>query len=184
MFSYEKRSNEMLNSIDWPEGYLPGTTDNFVSNEVIVEGLSTKDVWPYLVQAKLWPTYYHNSSDINLNGADQLQKGLVFFFKTFGFPVDAKVIELVEPINDQPARIAWHGWAGELNSNDRLDVYHAWLIENLPNNRVRILTQETQKGLPAKELANTIPNPMLNGHQAWLDGIVKIAKSNDSYSVV
>ncbi|MHC2594898.1 hypothetical protein ACVLVH_000514 [Kluyvera sp. 1366] len=30
------------------------------------------------------------------------------------------------------------GWG----SDDRLDVLHAWLIEDLSDNRVRILTQE------------------------------------------
>lgn len=29
----------MLNEIIWPEEYLPGTTDNFACNEVIVKGL-------------------------------------------------------------------------------------------------------------------------------------------------
>ena len=29
-----------MESIRWPEDYLPGLTDNFVSNEVIVQGLS------------------------------------------------------------------------------------------------------------------------------------------------
>lgn len=51
-----------------------------------------------------------------------------------------------------------------------------WLIEDLPGGRVRILTQESQIGKPAIELANTKPNPMINGHQDWLDGLVKAAK--------
>ena len=33
----------MLNEIYWPEEYLPGTTDNFVSNEVIVKDLKAED---------------------------------------------------------------------------------------------------------------------------------------------
>ena len=28
-----------MNEIIWPEEYLPGTTDNFARNEVIVKGL-------------------------------------------------------------------------------------------------------------------------------------------------
>ncbi|CRL44008.1 hypothetical protein SGGMMB4_00862 [Sodalis glossinidius str. 'morsitans'] len=57
-----------------------------------------------------------------------------------------------------------------------MDVYHAWLIEDLPGGRVRILTQETQKGQPVVELVRTRPNPMLNGYQAWLDGMVAAAR--------
>ena len=29
-----------MNEIFWPEDYIPGFTDNFVSNEVIVAGLT------------------------------------------------------------------------------------------------------------------------------------------------
>ncbi|WP_063730473.1 hypothetical protein [Streptomyces sp. RTd22] len=57
----------------------------------------------------------------------------------------------------------------------RLDVLHAWLVEDLPGGRVRVLTQETQIGQPAAEVAGQTPNPMLNGHQAWLDGLVRAA---------
>ncbi|WEV50167.1 SRPBCC domain-containing protein (plasmid) [Acinetobacter sp. ESL0695] len=167
----------MLNSIIWPQGFLPGFTDNFVSNEVIIQGKLVTDIWPYLINAKLWPSYYSNSSSIELYGATQLQDNLKFSFKTFGFPVDAKIVEFIEPIAHHPARIAWHGWAGEINSIERLDVHHAWLIENLSDNRVRILTQETQIGIPAKALALEKPNPMLNGHQDWLDGLAKVVNN-------
>jgi hypothetical protein len=56
-----------------------------------------------------------------------------------------------------------------------LDVLHAWLLEDLPGGRVRGLTQETQMGRPVAELARQTPNPMLNGHQAWLDGLIRAA---------
>jgi hypothetical protein len=39
----------------------------------------------------------------------------------------------------------------------------------------RVLTQETHNGKPAQELARTKPNPMINGHQDWLDGLVAAA---------
>jgi hypothetical protein len=59
-------------------------------------------------------------------------------------------------------------------------MYHPWLIEDLPCGRVRILTQESQKGKLAQELAKKKPNVMINGHQDWLDGLaaaVRKAKS-------
>ncbi|HGK6848931.1 TPA: hypothetical protein ACJ5RR_006623 [Pseudomonas aeruginosa] len=73
--------------------------------------------------------------------------------------------------------MAWHGWAGEVGADDRLDVHHAWLVEDLDGGRVRILTQETQKGQPAAELHAAKPNPMINGHQDWLDGLVAAARA-------
>lgn len=170
----------MLASIEWPEKYLPGTTDNFCSNEVIVRGLPVMGVWNALIHPLLWPGYYANSSDVvfhDKTGGETLYAGCRFRFNTFGFPVEAEVIEFVEPSDGRVGRLAWHGWA-EGDADHRLDVVHAWLTEPLPGNRTRILTQESQIGKPARELARQKPNPMINGHQDWLDGIVHYVKSH------
>ena len=42
---------------------------------------------------------------------------------------------------------------------------------------MRILTQESQSDVPAKALAVSVPNTMLNSHQAWLDGLVVYSKN-------
>lgn len=167
-----------MNEIIWPKGFIPGFTENFVSNEVIVTGLSAVEIWPLLSNALLWPTYYSNSANVRFydNTGQELKDGCRFYFETFGFPVEAQCVEYAPPVDERPGRVAWHGWAGEEGADDRLDVHHAWLIEDLSDGRVRILTQETQKGKPAAELAKTKPNPMINGHQDWLDGLVSAAR--------
>lgn len=164
----------MLNEIIWPKEYLPGTTDNFASNEVIVTGLTIADVWPYLATPAAWAKYYGNCSDAEFKekGHNMLYLGAPFFFKTFGFPIDAEVTEYVEAKNGV-ARLAWHGWA-EGDADHRLDVIHAWLLEELPGNRLRILTQESQIGKPAATMAGT--NTMIDGHQTWLNGLIGAAK--------
>lgn len=165
-------------AIIWPEAYLPGTTDNFVSNEVIIPGLSAEQAWPWLADTTLWPTYYSNASEIRFHDGSgpQLRAGSRFRFTTFGFPVEAEVTELVAPAAGQPGRVAWHGWVeAEGDAQQRLDVHHAWLFEDLPGNRLRLLTQETQNGQPARALAQTLPNPMLNAHQEWISGLVAAA---------
>lgn len=165
-----------MNAIIWPEGYLPGFTDNFASNEMIVAGLSVADLWPFLNTPALWPTYYANSANPRFydNKGPELENDVRFYFETFGFPVEAQVVEYVAPSAGQTARVAWHGWAGS-TPEDRLDVHHAWLLEDLSGGRVRILTQETQKGKPAQALAAADPNPMINGHDQWLKGMVAAA---------
>lgn len=166
-----------MNEIIWPEGFVPGLTENFASNEVIVAGLSAADVWPLLATPSLWPTYYANSANIRFyeGKGPELECGARFYFETFGFPVESQCTEFVPPVNGQPGRVAWHGWAGE--GDTRLDVHHAWLVEDLSHGRVRVLTQEVQKGKPAAELARTKPNPMINGHQEWLDGLLAAARA-------
>lgn len=169
-----------MKSINWPTEYLPGTTDNFVSNEVIVEGLSVPDVWNNLVDTAQWTKYYDNAANIvpEIENDTTLHFGEHFRFDTFGFPIDAQVMELVAPVADsKEARIAWHGWQ-DGDENTALDVYHAFLIEELPGKRVRVLTQESQIGKPAADMSTQKPNPMLNGHQAWLDGLVEFSKKN------
>lgn len=165
-----------MHAIIWPASYLPGATDNYVSNEVIIPNLSTAAVWPHLANTSAWPLYYSNASEIRFHDGSGpgLCSGSLFRFTTFGFPVEAEVTEFEPPQEGKPARIAWHGWV-EGDAESRLDVHHAWLIEDLPGKRVRILTQETQIGGPARELAATRPNPMLNAHQEWLDGLAAYA---------
>ncbi len=173
---FQQERRPALSDIIWPEQYMPGTTDNYVSNEIVVAGLTAADVWPFLNNTSAWPTYYSNASEIRFHDGSgpELSQGARFRFTTFGFPVEAEVTEYEPPIAGKPARVAWHGWV-EGDAETRLDVHHAWLFEDLPGGRVRILTQETQKGKPAQELARTKPNPMLNAHQEWIDGLASAA---------
>jgi len=165
-----------MNGIRWPEKYLPGTTDNYVSNEVIVTGLSAAEVWPHLNNTSAWPGYYSNASNIVFeDGAGpELGPGARFRFTTFGLKVNAEVNEYETPTGQQPGRVAWRGWIGGTNE-EAIDVLHAWLIEDLPGGRVRVLTQESQIGEPAKKMAVAKPNPMLNAHQDWIEGLVRTA---------
>lgn len=166
--------NYTQSAIIFPQGYIPGESDNFCSNEVIVKGVKLADIWELLSNPHKWTSYYANSANIQYDKT-HLALNEPFYFETFGFPVYAEVVEYIEPKNGQAGRIAWHGWAGE--GKTRLDVHHAWLVEELEGGRVRILTQETQNGEPAKELAKAKPNPMINGHQEWLDGMVEAARN-------
>lgn len=164
------------NAINFPKKYTPGFTDNFASNELIVENLDFDKVVYFLSDTSTWENYYKNSSDINLKNQNSsiLNKDTRFSFKTFGFAIEAQIEEFL--IDDTTARIAWHGWNETSEEKEKLDVYHAWLIEKLDQNRVRILTQESQIGQPAKEMAEDPTHPMINGHQEWIKGLIKAAQ--------
>lgn len=167
----------MSSTINWPDNYLPGTTDNFVSNERIVSNLSAAQVWPLLADISKWESYYPNVAQITPpSHGPMLEKDNAFSFSTFGFPpLNAQVLESVTPSAGNPGRLAWRAWQ-DGDEEQALDVYHAWIVEDLDRGRVRILTQESQIGKPAAKLAEEKPNVMLNGHQDWLDGLVKAAQ--------
>jgi hypothetical protein len=168
-----------MSDIHWPEKYLPGTTDNFVSNEVIVARLTSAQVFPYLNDTRHWSTYYKNASDVSLEDdtGSELGEGIRFHFTTFGMRVEAEVTEHVPPGQRHPARLSFRAWIAG-NTPEAASALHAWLIEDLPGGRVRVLTQESQIGEPAKQMANMKPNPLLNAHQDWLEGLVGIAAAN------
>lgn len=173
----------MQSAINWPEKYLPGTTDNFVTNEVVVAGLKSTQIWSLLNDITKWETYYDNCSQITPpSSGPKLSKGDTFKFSTFGFPVlDCKVEESVTPSEGKAGRLAWSA-ALEGDADHAVDVYHAWLVEDLEGGRVRILTQESQAGKPAAQLSGVKPNKMLLGHQDWLEGLVSAARGQGKLS--
>ena len=91
---------------------VPGTTENFASNKIIIAGLTAEAVWQQLDDTRALPTYYRNAADIRFHDGSgpYLSNGARFRFTTFGFPVEAQVTEHMPPVPGQPARVAWHGW--------------------------------------------------------------------------
>ena len=89
-----------MSDIIWPDGYLSGLTDNQVSNEITVPGLSAAAVWATLVDTSRWAACYDNATEIRFhNGSGpSLFEGARFRFTTFGFAVEAEVVEFVPPV--------------------------------------------------------------------------------------
>lgn len=167
---------DKMNTINWPKEFLPGTTDNFSSNEVIIKGLTTKEVFLFIEDASLWSTYNKNIVEVKmknqkttkLNGLSQ------FNYTILGIQLEASIIEYIPPEKNKEGRISWYAFSNE-DKDKRIDIVHCWLIENLNGGRVRILTQESQKGIPAVNFANSHPNIIINFNQDWLDLLVKMA---------
>ena len=167
-----------MKAIHWPKEFTPGFTDNFVSAETYVAGLTAEEVFPYLTHAHIWADYYDGVSDMKLTGSDgkpELKEGTRFSFNIIGWDVTAEVVEFVEPSKERPGRLSWHGWVPG-DENTRFDALHGFLFENMPDGRVRILTQESEIGKPAAELAKSHSASLLVGFQAWLDGMVDFAR--------
>ncbi|KAJ4408673.1 hypothetical protein N0V82_009627, partial [Gnomoniopsis sp. IMI 355080] len=92
-------TNHTQSAIIWPLHFSPGTTDNFVSNEVIAKDLTAAQIWALLNNINKWESYYKNYQSITApTSGPNLQKGDVFQFSTFGFPpLTCHVAESVAP---------------------------------------------------------------------------------------
>lgn len=170
-------SQPTQSAIIWPEKYLPGTTDNFATNEVIVKDITAAQIWEQLDDISKWESYYKNCEQITPpESGPRLQKGDVFKFSTFGFP--ALTCSVQESVDPQPGRAGRLAWSAKLEAgpDKSIEVYHAWLVEDLEAGRVRVLTQETQIGKPIVQVAEAKPNILLLGHQDWLDALIKAAR--------
>jgi uncharacterized protein YndB with AHSA1/START domain len=153
--------------ISWPERYAPGKTAVHVRNEMDMSGVSPEVVWAWLVRAKLWPTWYVNSRDVQIFGdgdGQDLRAGSRFRWKTFGASLQSVVEEFVP--NE---RLAWSA------RGTGIDVYHAWLIEKRPAG-CYVLTEENQNGFLARVSSALRPGNMRRQHQVWLEALSEKAK--------
>ena len=151
--------------IRWPEGHDPKQTAVHVRNELDMP-VFPEAIWPWLVRAPLWPTWYPNSQNVRLEGGGQeLKLGTKFTWKTFGASLSSQVTELV-PLE----RLAWTAKASGI------DAYHAWLVERRPSG-CHVLTEETQNGLLARLNKAFRPGIMQAQHQVWLERLLEKGKS-------
>lgn len=181
-----------LAAVIWPARFVPGTTDHFVSNEMIVSGLTAFQAWRFLVTPSLWRLYHlpgRTGQDVTVTlrkglGA-QLRYGARFSFFKPGLKLGStsddlsgvtsanEVVEYAPPSVEDPARVGRIAWGCSVG--EKLETHHAWVLQNLEGGRLRLLTQEVQRGALARAVAETSPDSSLVAHQAWLSGLVKEA---------
>ena len=145
--------------IHWPQGLEPRNAAVFVHNEGWIDAPSGI-VWPNLIDATQWPSWYSNSADVHLEGGvERLAKGVRFDWRTFGFPITSRV-DVLEPNREI-------GWSVETPS---FRVHHAWLLI-AQRGGTRVITEESQKGADAIKFRLEQPNAMYDGHDWWLSAL-------------
>jgi len=144
--------------IFWPPGFEPQESPVHARNEIAIP-FSKETVWAWLVRAKLWPSWYPNSANIEfLDGAPpDLELGTRFRWKTFGVTLKSIVREFV-PFE----RLAWDA------QRVGVKAYHAWLIQPTAEG-CHVLTEETQKGVLARLGKALRPKQLEQMHQIWLE---------------
>lgn len=147
--------------IQWPEQHLPAKSDVFCTNEIVIPA-PAHHIWPWLLRAEAWPSWYTNSHDVHFlsHAGPDLRDRSRFRWNTFGLRITCKVKEF-EPCS----RLAWDA------QGIGVEAYHAWLLTPLPNGSTHVLTEETQTGWLARIGKKLMPNRMHDMHQIWLESL-------------
>jgi uncharacterized protein YndB with AHSA1/START domain len=153
---YVKQATPLLH---WPKGLAPRDVDVFVHNEVWINAPANV-VWENLIDAKQWPSWYSNSSDMRLSsGAEKLGPGARMLWNTFGFPIDSTV-DTFTPDKE----IGWSQYA------PGFAVHHGWVLVPERGGTL-VITEEAQKGAASIKFRLEQPNAMYDGHDWWLSGL-------------
>lgn len=124
---------------------------------------SLEAAWARLVRAADWHRWYRNCRGLRFDPATpgpDLRLGTRFTWVTFGVRVHTTVEELVP--NE---RLAWSGRAPAGVG------YHGWVLERIGPQRVRVITEEVQRG-PLPWLGRAILRPGLHRwHGRWIEGL-------------
>lgn len=122
-------------SIEWPEKFEPNNSKFYVENEVEINA-SPEIVWPLLIDALKWESWYEGAKDVSLKDKTEstLKSNTVFEWKTMGLKFESTV-EQYEPYR----LLAWESKKKSIQS------FHVWLI--IPTEKgCKVITAESQNG--------------------------------------
>ena len=117
-------------AIAFPPDFLPGNGDNFLSNEFYIDSSTAEEVWPFLEDAALWPTYYKKISKVEVKEQEgtKLKVGSKFSYKDALLKTDleCECLESQAPSGDKEGRLMWkavHESKGEKNMREFVDGF-------------------------------------------------------------
>jgi len=158
--------------IDWPAEYDPAKSKFFVHNEIEINAMP-EVVWPILIDALKWPTWYKGAKDLVLiNAGDSLLgANSVFRWQTMGLTFES-TIKAFEP--DQ--LLAWE------SKKKSIQGYHVWLI--LPTaTGCKVITEESQNGWLTFFEKTSQGKKLKRLHDVWLSELKKKAEQGDTGSL-
>ncbi|MET7442675.1 SRPBCC domain-containing protein [Streptomyces sp. NPDC004082] len=151
----------------WPPAHQPDRSALAVHNDVTTD-LSPHDLWPVLLAAANWPTWYANARHVVLPpGQRHLALGTTFTWTTFHLRIESTVRECVPE-----SRLAWDGRA--LGAAG----YHRWALHPTAGGGTHLVTEEVQHGPAARLAAPAMRRALQRRHQIWLEGLVRHTRRN------
>jgi len=149
----------------WPSGNSPAESGVFAQNVIEVRA-KPETVWSLLVDCAKWPRWYRHCADVSiLRDGSTLREHSKFRFKTLNLYFEPEVTVF------EPQRMLVWFAKGPLGSSGA----HAWRIEPIRDG-CRVITEETQRGIPSRLLGWHTRKRLLLAHQDWLEGLKEMAE--------
>jgi uncharacterized protein YndB with AHSA1/START domain len=144
-------------AMHWPDSLNPRNANVFAHNEIVID-TPCASVWSGLVDAKAWPSWYTNSSNVNIAGAqNELRANAQFTWTTFGLTVHSRVNEFV-----RGSRIGWFADGAGVRA------YHAWMLFPA-GQKCHVVTEEASIGEVVVAARRSNSAFLHNGHALWLE---------------
>ena len=144
--------------IHWPNGFDPVSADLFAHNELLIHA-SCETVWNHIVDAKRWPSWYPNSSNVDLlDGAKILDPDVRWRWTTFGLSIESQVHEYV-----RDSRLGWYGYP----PGAKPAFYHTWLLHPQGGDCM-VVMEEAGVGKAVAQFREADEGRMHRGHDLWL----------------
>jgi uncharacterized protein YndB with AHSA1/START domain len=151
-------------AIHWPARLNPNNASAFAHNEIVINA-GCAEVWALLIDAKAWPSWYSNSSNVNMVGArNELGANTQFVWTTFGLTVHSRVNEFVPD-----SRVGWFA------DGAGVSAYHTWIL--FPEKKgCRVVTEEASTGEAVVSASRSNPAYLHEGHAIWLEELKRYAE--------
>lgn len=158
-------------AIAFPPDFLPGTGDNFLSNEYYTDSSTGEELWQFLEDPALWPTYFNKVSKVQFieQEGTKLKVGSKFTYKDAVLKLDleCECIEFQPPAGSREGRVTWKGVSKNKKGEIKFENVRGWIVENMSYNKTRIFTQEVQRGEDAQKLVKDSYD-MLTSIEKWI----------------
>ncbi len=149
----------------WPDGFEPNSARLYFRNTRTIAA-PVEQVWSWLVAAPLWPSWFPNATNVALHdGASELELGTRFRWSQSGLALETVVREYIPN-----RRLAWFA------TSPFIRAYHAWDLD-ASGNGVRVITDESQRGIMPAFLGPVLKSRMLAVHDRWLAELDRKATS-------
>ena len=140
----------ITDKIIWPKHYNPAEADYTVEAEILADGLTAEDVWPYLSNisdiSKVDNQFVYAVPENSSVDDPHMFRHEKFTLSTDDYKADVEVVESVPPKGDRTGKLSWSGDAALTKSGEKFTFMHMWILDVESGDKLKIVSVLAVKG--------------------------------------